>query len=50
MPGEDLARKWADAFIAAGHTPAAKTASCSKCGTTLYDFVRKGKLPCLVAK
>lgn len=48
MPGKDVAREWADAFVAAGHVPAPKTTSCEKCGTTLFDFIKKGRLPCLM--
>jgi len=46
MPGEDVAREWADAFRKAGHV-AKKGWVCDKCGTTLHDFVKKGRLPCL---
>ena len=46
MPAKDVAREWVEAFTKAGHV--AKTSlACEKCGTTLYDFVKKGRLPCL---
>jgi protein-arginine kinase activator protein McsA len=36
-----------DAFTAAGHQ-ATKNFACDHCGTTLYDFAKKGRLPCLL--
>lgn len=40
-------RELVDSFVAAGHL-ATKTFACDRCGTTLYDFAKKGRLPCLV--
>lgn len=38
-----------DAFTAAGHS-ATKNFACDRCGTTLYDFAKRGRLPCLVTE
>ena len=47
MPGKEIAREWAEAFVRAGHV-ADKGWVCTRCGTTLFDFIKKGRLPCLV--
>ena len=37
------------AFRAAGHLPMLDTVwRCQKCGTTMFDFIKKGQMPCLV--
>lgn len=46
---KDIAREWAEDFIKAGHR-AAKNWACVDCGTTLHDFIKKGRFPCLLAK
>ena len=50
MPDKDVDPKimaLIDAFTAAGHS-ATKNFACDHCGTTLFDFAKKGRLPCLV--
>ena len=52
MPEKDVDPKiieLVDAFTRAGHR-ATKSLACDQCGTTLYDFAKRGRLPCLAAE
>lgn len=51
MPGETVEErvaKLAKDFADAGHR-VDRLWACAKCGTSLFDFARRGRLPCLVA-
>lgn len=47
MPGAKV-KAMVEPFVAAGHEPEEGLLRCSKCGTTVYDFLHRGKLPCLL--
>ena len=46
MPSKKVTQ-WAQDFVRAGHVPAKTHWACERCGMTIHDFIKKGRLPCL---